>query len=151
MKRFPNAFVIILSVILFAWILTFIIPQGNYKREINTENNRTVVVPNSYEKLEAPSLSAFDALLTIPKGIAGRADLIVLDPPRTGAGEVVVKQMIKFKPRKIIYVACDPAALARDSKTLLDLGYKLDHISGYDLFPMTQHIECVAGFSPANG
>ena len=78
MKRFPNAFVIILSAILFAWILTFIIPQGNYEREINVENNRTIVVPNSYEQLEAPSLSAFEALLAIPKGIAGRADLIVL-------------------------------------------------------------------------
>jgi tRNA/tmRNA/rRNA uracil-C5-methylase (TrmA/RlmC/RlmD family) len=78
-----------------------------------------------------------------------RADLILLDPPRTGAGEVVIKQMIKLKPRKIVYVACDPAALARDSKTLIDAGYKLDHISAYDLFPMTQHIECVAGFSPA--
>ena len=81
--------------------------------------------------------------------IVKRADLILLDPPRTGAGEVVIKQMIKLKPRKIVYVACDPAALARDSKTLIDAGYKLDHISAYDLFPMTQHIECVAGFSPA--
>jgi tRNA/tmRNA/rRNA uracil-C5-methylase (TrmA/RlmC/RlmD family) len=81
--------------------------------------------------------------------IVKRADLILLDPPRTGAGEVVIKQMIKLKPRKIVYVACDPAALARDSKTLIDAGYKLDHISAYDLFPMTQHIECVAGFLPA--
>lgn len=78
MKKFPNAFVIILSVILFAWILTFIIPTGNYQREINKEDNRTIVVPNSYEQKEAPHLSAFDALLAIPKGIAGRADLIVL-------------------------------------------------------------------------
>jgi tRNA/tmRNA/rRNA uracil-C5-methylase (TrmA/RlmC/RlmD family) len=57
--------------------------------------------------------------------------------------------MIKFKPRKIVYVACDPAALARDAKILADAGYKLDHIEAFDLFPMTQHIECVAGFSPA--
>jgi tRNA/tmRNA/rRNA uracil-C5-methylase (TrmA/RlmC/RlmD family) len=83
--------------------------------------------------------------------IVKRADLILLDPPRTGAGESVVKQIVKLRPRKIVYVACDPAALARDAKTLLDSGYKLDHISAYDLFPMTQHIECVAGFSPANG
>ncbi len=80
-----------------------------------------------------------------------RADLILLDPPRTGAGEIVIKQITKLRPRKIVYVACDPASLARDAKTLLDSGYKLDHISAYDLFPMTQHIECVAGFSPANG
>ncbi len=80
--------------------------------------------------------------------IVKRADLILLDPPRTGAGEVVVKQMVKFGPRKILYVACDPAALARDAKTLAESGYKLDHIQAFDLFPMTQHIECVASFSP---
>jgi tRNA/tmRNA/rRNA uracil-C5-methylase (TrmA/RlmC/RlmD family) len=78
-----------------------------------------------------------------------RADLILLDPPRTGAGESVIKQMIKLRPRKIVYVACDPAALARDAKYLHDYGYKLDHIAAFDLFPMTQHMECVAGFSPA--
>jgi len=81
--------------------------------------------------------------------VVKKADLILLDPPRTGAGEVAIQQMIKFKPRKIVYVACDPAALARDSKILVDAGYKLDHIEAFDLFPMTQHIECVAGFSPA--
>jgi tRNA/tmRNA/rRNA uracil-C5-methylase (TrmA/RlmC/RlmD family) len=81
--------------------------------------------------------------------IVKKADLILLDPPRTGAGDVAIKQMIKFKPRKIVYVACDPAALARDAKILADAGYKLDHIEAFDLFPMTQHIECVAGFSPA--
>jgi uncharacterized ion transporter superfamily protein YfcC len=78
MKKFPNAFVIILSVILFAWILTFIVPKGNYQRELDTTTERTTVVPNSYEQKEAPHLSAFDILLAIPKGIAGRADLIVL-------------------------------------------------------------------------
>jgi tRNA/tmRNA/rRNA uracil-C5-methylase (TrmA/RlmC/RlmD family) len=56
--------------------------------------------------------------------------------------------MVKFGPRKILYVACDPAALARDAKTLAESGYKLDHIQAFDLFPMTQHIECVASFSP---
>ena len=78
-----------------------------------------------------------------------RADLILLDPPRTGAGESVIKQMVKLRPRKIVYVACDPAALARDAKYLQESGYKLDHIEAFDLFPMTQHMECLAGFSPA--
>ena len=115
------------------------------------ESDKTAV--SDARKIFANKLNVkiLQGLVAQQLSIVKRADLIVLDPPRTGAGEVVVKQMIKFKPRKIIYVACDPAALARDSKTLLDLGYKLDHISGYDLFPMTQHIECVAGFSPANG
>ncbi len=78
MNKFPNAFVIILSSILFAWVLTFIIPKGNYQREFDIVNNRNNVVPNSYEQKEAPQLSAFNALLAIPKGIAGRADLITL-------------------------------------------------------------------------
>jgi tRNA/tmRNA/rRNA uracil-C5-methylase (TrmA/RlmC/RlmD family) len=77
-----------------------------------------------------------------------RADLILLDPPRTGTGESVIKQMVKLRPRKIVYVACDPAALARDAKYLQENGYKLDHIEAFDLFPMTQHMECMAGFSP---
>ena len=78
MNKFPNAFVIILYAIVFSWFLTFIIPKGNYLREVNPENNRTIVVPNSYEHKEVPNLSAFEALLAIPRGIAGRADLIVL-------------------------------------------------------------------------
>jgi uncharacterized ion transporter superfamily protein YfcC len=78
MKKFPNAFVIILSTILFAWILTFIIPKGSYQRAFDTVTERTAVVPNSYEQKDAPNLSVFDLLLTIPKGITGRADLIVL-------------------------------------------------------------------------
>ena len=115
------------------------------------ESDKTAVADARKIFANKLNVKILQGLVAQQLSIVKRADLIVLDPPRTGAGEVVVKQMIKFKPRKIIYVACDPAALARDSKTLLDLGYKLDHISGYDLFPMTQHIECMAGFSPANG
>jgi tRNA/tmRNA/rRNA uracil-C5-methylase (TrmA/RlmC/RlmD family) len=74
-------------------------------------------------------------------------DAILLDPPRSGAGELVVMQMIEKKPRVIVYVSCDPASLARDSKLLNDKGYKLDDIVGIDLFPMTHHVECVAKFS----
>jgi len=78
LKKFPNAFVIILAAIFIAWLLTFIIPQGNYQRETDDNTEQTVVVPNSYEQVEAANLSAFDMLLAIPKGIAWRSDLIVL-------------------------------------------------------------------------
>ena len=76
-------------------------------------------------------------------------DLILLDPPRTGAGEEVVIVMSRMHPRAIVYVSCDPASMARDAKLLLANGYKLDQIVGYDLFPQTQHVECVARFIPA--
>ena len=75
-----------------------------------------------------------------------KLDVILLDPPRTGAGEMVIKAMAAKKPRTIVYVSCDPASLARDARLLEDAGYHLDHLVGYDLFPMTQHVECVARF-----
>ena len=78
MKKFPNAIVIILSVILFAWILTFIIPQGSYERTVDETTELTTVVSDSYKQQESPHLSTFDLLLAIPKGIVGRADLVVL-------------------------------------------------------------------------
>lgn len=113
------------------------------------ESDKNAVADARKVFLNKNNVKILQGLVAQQLPIVKRADLILLDPPRTGAGEVVMKQMIKLKPRKIVYVACDPAALARDSKTLIDAGYKLDHISAYDLFPMTQHIECVAGFSPA--
>ena len=79
--------------------------------------------------------------------LINRVDVILLDPPRTGAGEMVIKQMLAKKPRTIVYVSCDPASMARDARALEEGGYHLNHIVGFDLFPMTQHVECVARFS----
>jgi len=76
-------------------------------------------------------------------------DVIVLDPPRTGAGEEVVTVMARTHPRAIVYVSCDPASMARDAKLLLEMGYRMDSLKGFDLFPQTQHVECVARFIPA--
>lgn len=76
------------------------------------------------------------------------ADVIVLDPPREGAGKNVASLMVALNPRTIVYVACDPAALARDTAYLESFGYQLSNIRAFDLFPMTQHIESVALFQP---
>jgi tRNA/tmRNA/rRNA uracil-C5-methylase (TrmA/RlmC/RlmD family) len=78
-----------------------------------------------------------------------KADVLLLDPPRTGAGKEVVEEMLRLKPRTIVYVSCDPASLARDAKYLTDGGYSIAHIVGYDLFPMTSHIECLVQFTRA--
>jgi len=113
------------------------------------ESDKTAVADARRNFAGRENVKILQGLVAQQLPIVKKADLILLDPPRTGAGEIAIKQMIKFTPRKIVYVACDPAALARDAKTLIDSGYKLDHIEAFDLFPMTQHIECVAGFSPA--
>jgi tRNA/tmRNA/rRNA uracil-C5-methylase (TrmA/RlmC/RlmD family) len=75
-----------------------------------------------------------------------QSDVIVLDPPREGAGKEVVQAMAALKPRAIVYVACDPAALARDTTYLSEVGYEITKIRAFDLFPMTHHIETVALF-----
>jgi len=77
-----------------------------------------------------------------------RADVVILDPPRDGAKKNVIASLVECKPRAIVYVACDPAALARDSALLRDANYTLEKIRAFDLFPMTHHIECVALFTP---
>jgi len=75
-------------------------------------------------------------------------DLVVLDPPRTGAGKSVVKDIAALAPRAIAYVACDPAALARDVAYARDAGYGIRSLRAFDAFPMTHHVECIAILEP---
>jgi len=77
------------------------------------------------------------------------ADVVVLDPPRDGAGKEVIAHIARLSPRSIVYVACDPAALARDTAYLADHSYSLVKLRAFDLFPMTHHIECVALYTRA--
>ena len=72
------------------------------------------------------------------------ADLVVLDPPRTGAGPGGIGHLAAMRPRRVVYVACDPAALARDVKAATGHGFRLTHLEAWDAFPMTHHVECVA-------
>ncbi|WP_239674987.1 class I SAM-dependent RNA methyltransferase [Natronosporangium hydrolyticum] len=76
-------------------------------------------------------------------------DLVVLDPPRAGAGSAVTKAIMAARPRAVAYVACDPAALARDLRTFREHGWRLASLRGLDCFPMTHHIELVALLLPA--
>ncbi|MBQ1042152.1 MULTISPECIES: class I SAM-dependent RNA methyltransferase [unclassified Micromonospora] len=80
--------------------------------------------------------------------VTGPVDLVVLDPPRSGAGAPVVRDVVAAGPRAVAYVACDPAAFARDVRTFTDAGWRLAELRGYDLFPMTQHVELVGLFLP---
>ncbi|KTR40122.1 23S rRNA methyltransferase [Curtobacterium oceanosedimentum] len=77
-----------------------------------------------------------------------RAGTVVLDPPRSGAGREVVVQIAALQPAQVLYVACDPVALARDVATFADLGYRLEALRAFDLFPHTHHLEAVARLVP---
>lgn len=76
--------------------------------------------------------------------LPARCELVVLDPPRSGAGAAVVRRVAGLAARRIAYVACDPAALARDVATFAGQGYTLASLRAFDSFPMTHHVECVA-------
>jgi tRNA/tmRNA/rRNA uracil-C5-methylase (TrmA/RlmC/RlmD family) len=78
----------------------------------------------------------------------GAPDLVVLDPPRAGAGIEVTRALAALRPRRLAYVACDPASFARDLRVLLDAGWSLADLRGLDLFPMTEHVELVAVLEP---
>ncbi len=75
------------------------------------------------------------------------ADFVLLDPPRAGVEPGGIECLVKLAPQQIAYVSCDPATLARDLRTLLAGGYKLDSIAAFDLFPQTHHVETVARLS----
>ena len=75
------------------------------------------------------------------------ADVVVLDPPRAGAGRDVMAAVAARTRRVVGYVACDPATLARDLRVAVDAGWRLASLRAFDAFPMTQHVECVAVLS----
>ncbi|GAA2555989.1 class I SAM-dependent RNA methyltransferase [Pseudonocardia hydrocarbonoxydans] len=74
----------------------------------------------------------------------GRPDVVVADPPRKGLGRALVETLCARAPRRIVHVACDPAALARDVALFAAGGYRLERLRAFDAFPMTHHFECVA-------
>ena len=101
---------------------------------------------DGFEQVELVEGRVDKILAEAPEGFL--ADVVVLDPPRSGAGRTVVGQLAALQPRAIAYVACDPAALARDLSYFAEAGYALEQLRAFDFFPMTQHVECVALLGP---
>ncbi len=113
-----------------------IIPQAieNAKENarVNGVTNAEFIVGKSEE--EIPRL--------INNGV--KADVVVVDPPRKGCEETLLKALAQINPKRIVYVSCDPATLARDLGILEKLGYKTVEIQPVDMFSQTAHVECVA-------
>jgi tRNA/tmRNA/rRNA uracil-C5-methylase (TrmA/RlmC/RlmD family) len=94
------------------------------------------------------SIHQGDVEAWLATGAVDTVDIVVLDPPRSGAGPAVLDHVLDLAPRAIAYVACDPAALGRDIGHLRAAGWHVAWVQGYDLFPMTQHLETVALLLP---
>lgn len=91
------------------------------------------------ELYEATAELALPALQAIP-------EVILVDPPRAGLEKKVAEAILAIKPKTLVYVSCDPATLARDSRQLLNGGYHLQQITPFDVFPQTYHIESISIF-----
>ncbi|RLQ93859.1 23S rRNA (uracil(1939)-C(5))-methyltransferase RlmD [Falsibacillus albus] len=89
---------------------------------------------------------AGEAEVVIPRWYkeGNKADVLVVDPPRKGCDEALLQTIIDMKPKKVVYVSCNPATLARDLRVLEDGGYKTAEIQPVDMFPQTMHVEAVA-------
>jgi 23S rRNA (uracil1939-C5)-methyltransferase len=75
---------------------------------------------------------------------AGRPDVVVVDPPRAGLSQKVVRRIIEAGSRRVVYVSCNPTTLAPNAAQLVEAGYRLERVRPVDMFPQTPHIECVA-------
>ena len=114
---------------------------------VEADHSATDDFRHNAQGLSNVRLIAEAAEVALP-GIAGplHEGLVVLDPPRAGAGAQVIDEIVRLGPRRIAYVACDPATLARDAHHLVEAGYRLAEVQPVDLFPQTYHVESVALF-----
>ncbi len=115
------------------------------------ESNKQAVADGTKSAIDLGNLKfeKSDVLqyLRIASSKPGSFDNVVLDPPRSGAAGKVIEQLVKLRPRNIIYVACDPVALARDLGSLTKAGYQLRGLNSFDIFPHTHHFEAVAALT----
>jgi 23S rRNA (uracil1939-C5)-methyltransferase len=74
----------------------------------------------------------------------GRPDVVLVDPPRAGLSQKVVRRILETEPKRIVYVSCNPTTLAPNARQLADAGYELRSVNPVDMFPQTPHIECIA-------
>ena len=80
---------------------------------------------------------------------AGKPDVVVVDPPRAGLSQKIVRRLIECEAKRIVYVSCNPTTLAPNAQQLTEAGYRLRRVRPVDMFPQTPHIECVAVFEKA--
>jgi 23S rRNA (uracil1939-C5)-methyltransferase len=91
-------------------------------------------------------LDSVERYLTSRRARPHRLETVIVDPPRTGISTEAMTPLLMLGAPRIVYVSCDPATMARDARRLLDGGYRLDSLQGFDLFPNTPHVESLGVF-----
>jgi len=133
---------------LYAGAGTFTLPLAETAGEVVAVEAAGSAVKDLRRNLESNQLWAEVVGGDAAREVAGLGhfDLAIVDPPRAGVAAEIIAALASTKPRKLAYVSCDPATLARDARRLLDSGFALVHATPVDLFPQTYHIETVAIF-----
>ena len=117
---------------------------GSFRHTFGVEashTSHTNFVQNVPMNVKAVGAPAEDYLRSRP--VRGRPDIVVMDPPRTGAGKAVIRSLVELRAPRMRYVSCDPSTLARDIVPLIASGYRIEEAHLFDLFPQTFHIESV--------
>ncbi len=133
-------------------VLELFAGSGNFTRLFSAADSGARVVAidtHALPQLEPPHRTIRGAAGEITSGLARKSetfDIVLLDPPRTGAREAI-PAIAAVEPARIVYVSCDPATLGRDLDTLADLGYRAEHAQPIDLMPQTAHVEVVVRLS----
>lgn len=127
---------------------------GQHGRFISLEGSRVAVsdARHNLRKLDTPrdlrvGRINSQSIMRAWSDLEERPDLIVLDPPRAGAGKEILTTIGMIGPEQVVLVSCDPAAGARDIRDLMARGYTLTNLRAIDLFPQTHHVEIVATFT----
>ncbi|WP_035055544.1 23S rRNA (uracil(1939)-C(5))-methyltransferase RlmD [Desulfuromonas sp. TF] len=134
---------------LFCGMGNFSLPLAQKAKEVIGVEDFEPAIEKARDNARENGLSNMSFHARTAEGAAGKLaggmglDLVLLDPPRTGAYEVV-RDLLSVRPAKIIYVSCDPPTLARDLKPLLHGGYRLIFSTPFDLFPQTHHTESLS-------
>jgi len=106
------------------------------------ENAKSNAIKNNIKNAEFYASAAEELVPKLIKdGLS--PDIVILDPPRKGSDEATLSSIVSANPKRIVYVSCNPATLARDAKYLVDNGYKVEKVTAVDMFPHTVHVESV--------
>ena len=132
---------------LFAQVLALAVgPAGTV---VTVEGDRTASALAAQNMAGSPNVSVLlGSVEKVIDELPATVDAVVLDPPRSGAGPALCEKIASRRPAVLVYVACDPAALGRDTAALMAAGYRLEDLRAFDCFPQTHHVECVARFVP---
>jgi tRNA/tmRNA/rRNA uracil-C5-methylase (TrmA/RlmC/RlmD family) len=123
-------------------------PIGHDGRVVAVESDAKAARDAELNLADLPNVSVVRGRVADIITTQQAADLVVLDPPRTGAGPDVMRRLTALGPRRVAYVSCEPATLARDLATAAEAGLVVSQVRAFDMFPMTAHVECLATLVP---